>query len=764
MKKLFSKALSLVLTLALLATLFCGLGVTASAESILETAEKAATKVYLIDFTDFVGGKKGATLVKLLAQDEVGYTGAEVKISYNYCLITENNNKREDEIFAMDWIPGWSGNNPNGAIPEDTTGQTYLTAGWHSYSASYTCKSKDFWYGFSKELWTDPLTNADLYIWNISITVDGEEVEVNPYSESPNVTVSVVSYEDAYNAQKACRFDLRNAASGGGFGYFTNLKSGNIGAVKGALVEVSFDYYLDTNSKDSISFENVGGSGHLSRTSFTIDQKEKTRLQIGTHSAKAQYTLTSSGFVIAFNFKNVSNSPINAEFMVWNITVSVANPKKDDAGNTVYDEQGNVVYGNARMFQQTVDFEHGYNPVSTSTNNNVFITIGSYAELMQSRKAYCLDYSMLAASGAFDGHNLCKIDAGTETEFLLSFKYKVVGAKTADAVAAFNYSKSETVAATGGDTEGSAYLLNDGREHYFEYKGVYGFTCWAMRLVIASNSMNPDLKVYVWDLIAARTDYNYNQQNLENNGNTVENEKPFTFVTYADVQKAGDKVLALDFAEAESEWNAEKRVYNAAKYALALNRQGANYADADITISFDYYLANASDKEIRVCNVAGGIMPDDKTGSEYLQPGRHSFSIFGKKLAEFGDSGNNLLLAVTYDAANKDIRTDAKLYIWNLTCHFDNGDVVANDAWKNSGIYDAGNNTYIGPKASFVSPADITENDYDVNNDGATNVLDLIRAKRVCLNSTINYAKENFGYAAIKAETLVEIKLAILAK
>ena len=62
----------------------------------------------------------------------------------------------------------------------------------------------------------------------------------------------------------------------------------------------------------------------------------------------------------------------------------------------------------------------------------------------------------------------------------------------------------------------------------------------------------------------------------------------------------------------------------------------------------------------------------------------------------------------------------------------------------------------------MVEYADI-ENKFDANNDGVTNVLDLIRAKRAMLYTYVSYDKANLGYAALNAETLVAMKKAVLA-
>ena len=722
MKKFFSKALSLVLTLALLATIFSFIGVTASAAStIVETPENNAKKVYLIDFTNAPGGQQGEVIAYIPANylPEGTCKDAEIEISYSYYLKSEHYVTAINEIYARNWYLGNSSDNAD--VPDDETGLSYLKEGMGSFFATYTCPTDGFLYGVSKENRTTP-TNADLYIWDLEVYINGELVDTNPIKDnqnrSANVDVSVVSYEEMFNAQKAWKCTFNNVQNGkGGFALTPVFGCGK------NSVKIEFDYYYYSTSS-YIYFKNATGENFdtVTHDGSVVDMN----LQLGTHHLVAESaSFPSANF--AARFQNGAGT-LNGTLYIWNINLYLNGVKRNDKITPL----------------------NSYSTPSNATNGYI-VEEGTYGEIMGTRKAYVLDYAPVAAAGKTDGNWLSYINASNSTEFQIAFNYKVVGAVTSDAVYAQSIGNGANLVATAGDTVGSDTLNCDGKEHFYEYKDVLGISAFAIRLNIRSNKENTNVKVYIWDLIVRRTDYQYDMPYI-GQGTLAQ---PHTEITYADVVDA-TPVMALDFAGAESVY--EDNQVKSAKYQLSGNQHGGD--ESDISISFEYYLANAADDEISVVNVAGGDMSDDKTGTSFLQPGRHSFTI-NRKFSTFSGGGYNILVAV--GLAKAGIETNAKLYIWNLTCtRIKEDGTVTNFGGYNKGIFNADTTPYVGPEASMVERADI-DNDFDANNDGDTNVLDLIRAKRVSLNPYLAYDKENLGYVAINAETLVNMKKAMLA-
>ncbi len=737
MKKFFSKALSLVLTLALLATVFSFVGVTASAaKNISELVENNSKKVYFIDFTNASGGQKGEVIAYIPANylPEGTCKDAEIEISYSYYLKSEHYAATRNEIYARNWPLG---NNKDAAdVPDDKTGFSFLEEGMGSFYATYTCPTDEFCYGVSKEKSTTP-TNADLYIWDLKVYIDGELVDTNPIKDhqnkSANVDVSIVSYEEMFNAQKAWKCTFNNVAnSKSGFALNSAFNCGS------ASIKIEFDYYYDSTSS-YIYFKNATGENFdtVKHDGSVVD----ANLQLGTHHLVAESAGFASGKIIPI-FQN-GNTTLNGTLYIWNINLYANGVKRNDKITPL----------------------NSYTTANNATNGYI-VEEGTYGELMATRKAYRLDYSKVAAAGKTAGWCFSGYAFGSN-ELVVSFNYKVVGAVVAEAIDPNDISGGKTIYATGGDSKDERFLIADGNEHYYEYVGTdLENDKLFFRLSLANPTLNTNVTVYVWNLIVRQTSEYHNRQNLMTNTfNGEANYMPLDNVecTYADVV-AETPVMLLDFADAEAELGEKNEVLNA-KYTLqrTAKKMEPGDNDADISIYFDYYLANAAADEIRVYNVAGGNMDDDKTGTDFLQPGRNTFSITGRKLSDFGvDSESligNLLTAVAL--ANPNVDSNAKLYIWNLQLEM----TYDTDSEK-FGAYNAGIDgtpDKVGPEATMVEYTDV-ENKFDANNDGATNVLDLIRAKRVSLNPYLTYDKENLGYADLKAIDLVEIKLAILAK
>ena len=751
MKKFFSKALSLVLTLALLATVFSFVGVTASAaKNISELVENNSKKVYFIDFNDIVANE-GEVLARVEPAD-LGLETLEnsmIMISYSYYLKAEkhNDNNMHDEIYVRNWGAG-SKDSADTNVPNMLeNNQTYLRDGMGKFMSVYTCPSSSFVYGASLQQHNGP-TSAELYIWDISISVNGVAVDTNPinvsktgYGDNAKIDVSVVSYEDMFNAQKAWKISLNNVQNDKCCS-FSNFNYAN------RKVTVEFDYYYEapTASGQKLNVMDIAGKGFTNIKQDNADGD--TFLRPGQHRWSG--VIESAGSTTALALQVVGNIA-SAEVYVWNLSIYLTS----DVGTE-----------NEQTWRQVrnADFSHSYSS-ATNADNGFTVVEANYGDLMATRKAYRLDYSKVAAANSTSGWCFSSTQMGTN-ELVVSFNYKVVGAVTNDAIATQDISGGQSIEDTNGDNKGSYYLIADGNEHYYEYVGTdTSGGQFYFRLNLGSYTQNTNVTVYVWNLVLRQTADFHNRQNLMTNAfNGEEKNKPFDNVecTYADVV-AETPVMLLDFADAEAELGEKNEVLNA-KYALqrAGRQMGPDDNDADISIYFDYYLADAGKDEIKVYNVAGGDMSDDKTGTDSLQPGRHTFSITGKKLSYFGidreDTVGNLYTAVAL--ADPNVDSNAKLYIWNLELKVYYEDHSEKFGAYNAGLY--GESDKVGPEATMVEYADI-ENKFDANNDGVTNVLDLIRAKRAMLYTYVSYDKANLGYAALNAETLVAMKKAVLA-
>ena len=733
MKKLFSKALSLVLTLALLATVFTCIGVTASAASgIIKTPENAAKEVYFFDFNN-AQAYQGEYIARIVADEEAGIdcTGAIISVSFDYYFKSNLYATRSNEIFIRNWEVSQDTRDAN--FVDDSTGKDYLYDGMGTFTVEeYESPKANFTLGASPQGFNG--SNAKLYIWNLQVRLNGELVDTNPIDDGTNrastVDVSVVSYQDMLNAQRAWKITGSELTTGS-FASFTNINTS-----AGKTVKVSFEYYYDTSTDLGLHISNVGAGGQLSRTETKIDDVvvSSTKIVPGVHKFTSTYDVT--GSVVALQFEVSSGVTFTGDLRVWNMVVEINGAK-----------------------QAPQYFENGYGFDSRVTQKGVTLESATYGEIMGTRKAFCLDYTKFEAANNNNGHYLCYInDFVNSPEITISFNYMAIGSPRTKAVNVHD-GNNRAYTATGGDTVGDYWLLTDGEEHYYEYVGSALNQTLALNLRLEDNSGSSNLKIYVWDLVVRRNTNYRNEQNSETNTTCIKRHvltgsRPMTTVTYADVKNA-TPVMALDFAGTESE--VVEGEVNSAKYQLSGNPQGGD--ESDISISFEYYLADAADDEISVVNVAGGNMADDKTGTSYLQPGRHTFTI-NRKFSTFSASGYNVLVAV--GLAKAGIESNAKLYIWNLNCTrtFEDGTVSSFGGYE-KGIF--GESQYIGPEASMVTYADV-DNKTDANNDGTTNVLDLIRAKRVALNSYLVYDKENLDYIALDSTALVKIKLAVLAK
>ncbi len=736
MKKLFSKALSLVLTLAILATVFSFIGVTASAASdITDTITNSATKVYFLDFNN-ASAYQGEVIARIDADEEAGIdcTGAEIDISYNYYIKSDRHNEQNmhDEIWLRNWAVSRDTTDAN--VPnEDQNNQSYLREGMGSFTATYVCPTASFIYGASFQQ-HGGVSNAKVYIWDLKVYLDGELVDTNPlvaknpFGDSATVDVSVVSYEEMFNAQKAWKISLKDVAAGAWYAAFSFFNTA------GATVTIEFDYYFEApttteNQKPTapIYVMNVAGQGV-----GTVEQdnvaSDKSLIPGQHHWYSVKENVPSA---CAFAFQSAGNVAIaEAEIYLWNLNIYVTtNPGAEN--ESTYKQVANA------------DPSHGH-MADSNASKGVTVVEGTYGEIMATRKAYVLDYAPLAAEKKADGNWLSFINRGNDTEFHISFNYKIVGAKTDNAI------RVQSI----GNGANLGYLTTDGQEHYYEYTGVLGISAFAIRLCLNSYDINTNVKVYIWNYLTRASDTPYNQKYL-GRGNVSQ---PWEEITYADVVNKTE-AMYVDFSTAETEAtyndNGEFTGYAQAKQQLAVYNGTKDKVEGDVVFAFDYYLANATENEVFVNNMAGIPMNDDKTGTTFLQPGRHTFTITGKKFSQFGVGGYNIAAVLCLNVAE----SKAKLYIWNLTCKVGDEEY----AGFNKGIFDTDKNVYNEPTVSVVTYADV-DNKFDANNDGATNVLDLIRAKRVALNANLMYDKTNLGYAKIDGETLVEMKKAVLAK
>ena len=315
----------------------------------------------------------------------------------------------------------------------------------------------------------------------------------------------------------------------------------------------------------------------------------------------------------------------------------------------------------------------------------------------------------------------------------ISFSYMLSGTTAATEICVYNPKSTSTEHPD--DTTESIYL-QEGTHTYSYY--IDSYTPSTLRPAIKANS-NSKVTLHIWDIEIKVGEKTIAKKLTPSSTSYVS----YTTGKYSDILNSQAAYL-IDFNDAGRKCISSEKEFNS-----------DGVIDENITISFDYYLTNAENEEIQLCNVAGGAFDDKDVKSSKLYKGRNHFTYTN----EHYDHYNSFVLDLRAYDSNKndklDETTNAKIYIWNVVV-FVNGTNVFNTAANAK--YDDGN----------ITVTEMTVGDVpfrgDSNNDGKVNVLDLIRLKRHLLGEM--YVKESQANAywdhRIDALDIVATKKAIL--
>ena len=704
--KTFKRALSLVLSFIILTTMFATLSCTVSADEIEKVIENNSKQVVLYDFTDATAYRG-----QYLAYIASNCNDTVINVNFKYYLKASRVGDFADEIYVRNWAI--SQDAATGNLPNASDGSTYLRNGMGSYSITYTSTKDAFKMGVSLQQ-HGGVTNAKLYVWDFSITLNGTAVDtylLNTPATSTDVSIcskKAVSYQEMLNNKRAWHINFNSVANQ------KFLSASNL-FVPNKKVEVSFNYYLkgECNNNTYIYVSKVG-AGALGDYK-TDDTIVTNKLLEGTHSFKTVFDPLTDNATYAIAFQ-VGGSNLNADLYIYDFEI----------------------YVNGVRQVTKADPLHGYGTVP----EGITITETTYYDVMNQREALLLDYSGLAqCKGAYIYNGTLSSDC----TFSLSFNYKILNTTSKTEI----YVQNAVAGGSYGDR-----LISDGREHYYSYQGEASTGSFAINLATVIEGSNAD--IYMWDIRLVTSESQVNTIHSVSVSSDTLYAITYDHIAYSDVVDV-DKAYLYDFSTAtpainnSGNWTRWTYKISTNPYYSETKLQTDN---PSVTIYFDYYLANANDGDLAVRNVAGGSMPDDTTGSNLLLAGRHSFSITGKTISYFGTgTAGNLLVAIV---PNKEGIIDAKLYIWNvyMTC----GDTDISKPM--GGLY---NTSFVGPDVTETTVGDI-ENKGDANNDGKINVFDLIRFKRNLINGTsIDVVNTNIDKnTKIDAFDLAAIKRVIL--
>ncbi len=522
-------------------------------------------------------------------------------------------------------------------------------------------------------------------------------------AESSGVAESALSKESLYN-KTAWHINFNSVANNKYFSA-SNLSAYN------KKVEVFFNYYLKGEcTNTTYIYVSKVGAGKLG-TYLTDGKISTNKLLEGTHSFTTVFDPLTDNSTYAIAFQ-VGGTNLSADLYIYDFEIYIDGVKQ----------------------VKNADPLHGYGKVP----ENITITETTYYDVMNQREALLLDYSGLAQyKGAYIYNGVMT----SNSTFSLSFNYKILNATKTTEIYVQNVVKGGSY----GDR-----LVADGREHYYSYQGEAPTGSFAMNLATAVTGSNAD--IYMWDIRLVTAENQVNTIHSVSVSSSDLYAITYDHIAYSDVVDV-DKAYLYDFSTAtpainnNGNWTRWAYKISTNPYYSETKLQTIN---PEVTIHFDYYLANANDGDLVVRNIAGGSMPDDITGNNLLLAGRHAFSITGKTISYFGTgAAGNLLVAIT---PNKEGILDSKLYIWNvyMTCGSEN---ISNPM---GGLY---NTSFVGPDVTETTVGELG-NKGDANNDGKINVFDLIRFKRNLISGTAidrvntnidkNIKIDSYDLAAIK--------------
>ena len=564
------KILSLLLTLTLIIGLIIiPTTVTASTTYNLDKSDIA----YFIDFDKAPAGSGYA-----LSSDKWGVTDKAVTISFDYVL--KDASDKEIKLQSGGVVYDFA---------DDTTGSAYLKKGEHTFTFTTDKNLYDAVY-LTVINASETESNADLYIWNISVIVDGNEItDFNAnWVTNTNVSFSIVPYEEVMNIKPAgYLLDFENTPNENGYCISKDQEQ-----VAGKPAIISFKYILK-NANDNELYVAAIGMGEVFKDNSTGSQY----LKKGEHT----FTYSTDSFpnwrVMCVAIMNGSGTVSNADLYIWDVTIN---------GNDT-------------------DI---FNPDASQycAHENVSISDVTVEELLYERNVNLIDFNQTPKGS---GYALGDDTWGTEgKEVKISFDYVLNGAKDNEIL----IKSGGVVYEIADDTTGSPYLKN-GRHTFTFTTNEHLYKCIYL-LVVNNSDAASDADLYIWNKTVTVGDKDVSTPDPEYVDTT---NVTYSTVSYSDVVD-NSTAYEIDFAGKEAGNNF---------FVIGDDNYVSN---ASLEISFKYYLANAEDGELYVRDLAtAGEFPNIYTNDGLLKQGRNNFKF---KSADYSGSTCIALSVVNYQKAS----------------------------------------------------------------------------------------------------------------
>lgn len=280
--------------------------------------------------------------------------------------------------------------------------------------------------------------------------------------------------------------------------------------------------------------------------------------------------------------------------------------------------------------------------------------------------------------------------------------------------------------------------LSQGRNTFTYTTESYSAGGWADTLLcpyIENRGIVANADLYIWNVKVTRNGLDVTNVGYVNDESiTVE-----TFNSYADVANEIEEVYEFDFS-------------SKALFALSDTENSGWYnSNTAVTITFDYYLANAKDGELVVQdNATAGGYNDVATKDNKLYAGRHTFTFTTDNFTHNARG----CIAVGIKLSDETVASNAKLYIINPKIIVKPSEAYENDK------FGVGYNV-----AAFASEYNAIPNKGDSNNDGVLNVLDFIKTSKYLENNNVMIDRKNINTddnGAIDLRDLINTKKILL--
>ena len=571
-------------------------------------------------------------------------------------------NAKDKELYFTNIAGG-------GDFADDTTNDRYLYSGEHSYSYTTDSYSRSG-FCFAAAVTGVTASNAQLYIWDVVIELGGNDMftGITPgYGTDDNCTIENITYEDVVNAKPAYLISYNNVPD---TKYYTFSK--DTWGASGKTVKISFKYYLKNAKDKELYFTNIAGGGD-----FADDTTNDRYLYSGEHSYS--YTTDSysrSGFCFAAAVTGVTAS--NAQLYIWDVVIELG-------GNNMF-----------------TGIKPGY-----GTNDNCSISEITYEDVLNSKVAHKISFKDKPIGSRW--FSIVTDKSVSNKAVNISFKYSLINASEGEVVLKSIATGHEIPDAA----TGNGKLLPGKHSFSYSTEQYSGSTCIAVSISDKYENISSDAEIYIWDIdITVDGANQFNVNSFQMSGDALVRKPDYTEVTYNDV------VLA----QSAYEFDFSGRPTGISSYfVIGADKYPSN---AEIEISFKYYLADAQDGELYISNLAGnpsGDFKDNIKGTSSLYAGRNSFS--------FKATGYSGSTCATVSKSDENASTNAKLYIWDVKMTSNGSNIFDVENYQPCGVDGI-------PGFTELSYGDIPFAG-DANNDGTVNIIDLVRLKKHIANGDV---------------------------